>query len=331
MFFIVTIYTGGTSLMSINYHNGHEIELTIYTGGTSLMSINYHNGCEIEFFHPDIHFRTAAPIEEYTNNIYKIYLGYRQCYSRNPDVENELTDDDKNQLRDAYIKHIAESILADDRFYLAPCYLTAVDGTVVYDLSSDDPELCDREIAGAKLFYINVREYGEQFFYRYLNWCMFIKKHMNHESPIEHGTFSFRLTNVSRSLTHQLVRHRLASYSQLSQRYVGEKGDIDVVLPWKIQDNPEARKVVDEYFKQLPEVISKLKDLGIKNEDIRCVYPNAICTQILVTMNFREIMHFIRMRMDSHAQEEIRHVAHCIWDELNMHIPFVFANLQPKR
>lgn len=154
------------------------------------------------------------------------------------------------------------------------------------------------------------------------------KLRIGHGSPLEHGVISFKVKNCSRSLTHQLVRHRVASYSQSSQRYISEDPDnLEFVIPKEIQGNPEAHKIVEEYLENLSSSIKKLKELKVRNEDIRCIYPNAITTDIQVTMNFRELRHFISLRLSKHAQDEIRKVAFDLLCYMCLSVPFVFSDL----
>ena len=101
-----------------------------------------------------------------------------------------------------------------------------------------------------------------------------------------------------------------------------------MVIPHKILANQTAQKIFEEHMQRVAEDIAKLRDAGIKNEDIRSIYPNAITTQIIVTMNFREAMHFISLRMSPHAQDEIRDVAWKVWNELNTFVPFVFSDIK---
>lgn len=166
--------------------------------------------------------------------------------------------------------------------------------------------------------------------FRFFNACKHItpKLRMGHESPFEHGIITYTLSKVSRSLTHQLVRCRIASYSQASQRYIGEDPeDIAIVIPKAIMMNDEALKTVLDYLNPLPDVITKLRSLGIKNEDIRCVYPNGMATSIQTTMNFRELKHFIQLRLESHAQDEIRHIAFDLWSIMCNVIPFLWTEI----
>ena len=144
-----------------------------------------------------------------------------------------------------------------------------------------------------------------------------------HESVIEHCTATIRITGISRALTHQLVRHRLFSFSQQSQRYVKEN-EAEYIVPNAIKTNPEACKKFNDLMDKIWTTYRELFDLGIKKEDCRAVLPNAACTEIVVTGNFREWRHFIELRADIHAQTEIRHLAHLIAHKLSEIAPNVF-------
>jgi len=129
-----------------------------------------------------------------------------------------------------------------------------------------------------------------------------------HVSVIEHATFTFSLEGISRACSHQLVRHRVASYTQQSQRYV-EIENFSPVLPPSIRANRDAAKVYDNVMESVKQAYEKLIGLGIDNEDARFVLPNATPTNIVVTMNARELRHFFKMRCCERAQWEIRDVA----------------------
>ena len=273
----------------------------------------------------------------YYSEVFKIFLGYRQCYSKVPGAEKDMSKEEANQLKELYKKHVVESVLGENKFGKTVDWLhfDSIDFYYAKDSEEEpsyelkeDPTLSDKNAAAEKMYKYFASLEGEEEFLGFLRYCKFIKGHVNHQSPIEHGTITFRLTDVSRSLTHQLVRHRLASYSQLSQRYVGEKGDLAVVIPHKILVNHPAQEIFEAHMQRVAEDIAKLRDAGIKNEDIRSIYPNAITTQIIVTMNFREAMHFISLRMSPHAQDEIRDVAWKVWNELNTFVPFVFSDIK---
>jgi thymidylate synthase (FAD) len=131
-----------------------------------------------------------------------------------------------------------------------------------------------------------------------------------HESPIEHAKLSVCVSDVSRAFTHQLVRHRLFSFTQQSQRYVKFGDDIDhFIVPDSILKNEEARKIYGETLVTIVDNYHKLCDLGIKKEDARMLLPNAAETMIVATANFREWRHFFEVRAEKHAQWEIRKFA----------------------
>ena len=133
-----------------------------------------------------------------------------------------------------------------------------------------------------------------------------------HESPIEHVSFTFAVAGVSRALSHQLVRHRLASYSQQSQRYVRAEA-FDYVLPPAIAAIPEAKAAFEAAMARAGEAYAVIRDLlaghgreATANEDARFVLPNACETRIVVTMNCRSLLHFFGLRCCVRAQWEIR-------------------------
>jgi len=138
----------------------------------------------------------------------------------------------------------------------------------------------------------------------------FIRKliESGHHSVLEHAYATFRITSVSRSFTHQLVRHRLCAFSQRSQRYVNEKS-FAFVEPESIREKTEAHKLFEEFMAEAKDAYCKLQELGIKNEDARFVLPNAVQSEIVLSANFRELRHIFCVRCDTHAQWEIRNVA----------------------
>lgn len=130
-----------------------------------------------------------------------------------------------------------------------------------------------------------------------------------HASVIEHASFTFSIEGVSRAMTHQLVRHRVASYTQQSQRYVSYDTLEKYVTPKAIEENAEAKQVYDEALLKISEAYRKLLEKGISKEDARFVLPNAARTNIMMTMNARELRHFFNLRCCARAQWEIREVA----------------------
>ena len=162
----------------------------------------------------------------------------------------------------------------------------------------------------------------------------FVKKIVSsgHLSPLEHVKFTFAIEGVSRALTHQLVRHRLASYSQQSQRYVKEK-DFDYIIPPTIERNSAAKVefeklmiIVQQSYTKLLTLLGQDKLSGeIANQDARFVLPQAAETKIVVTMNCRELLHFFEHRCCSRAQWEIRQLANKMLEICIEKLPAVFA------
>lgn len=222
--------------------------------------------------------------------------------------------------------------------------------------------------AAAKLCYSSVgvddimRNLNEENINKFINMLM----SYGHHSPIEHVSFTFAIEGVSRSLTHQLVRHRLASYSQQSQRYVKLK-QFQFIIPPEIEKNQKAKeifincmekdqKIYDELveilknsaFDRLKEEYLKDNKLTLENtmdekiklnllnkaekkaiEDARYVFPNACETKIIVTMNAREIMHFFSERCCNRAQWEIRIMASKMLNEVKKVSPVLFKYSGP--
>jgi thymidylate synthase (FAD) len=150
---------------------------------------------------------------------------------------------------------------------------------------------------------------------------------MGHLSVVEHAYFTFSIEGVSRSLTHQLVRHRVASYSQQSQRYVS-MGKAEYVLPPSIAGDPDSKKLykktMDDAWKAYNELAKK-----VPKEDARYVLPNACDTNITVTMNARELWHFFSLRCCRRAQWEIRMMAWKMLAEARKAAPILFDNAGP--
>ena len=156
-----------------------------------------------------------------------------------------------------------------------------------------------------------------------------------HESVLEHWSATFAVSGVSRALTHQLVRHRIASYSQQSQRYV-DMGKFEYVTPDSISRRREGN--VDPYFylqeyEHLMDEISKLYQGmiigGIPEEDARYILPNACTTNIVVSMNARQLRHFFALRCCERAQKEIRELANKMLEECIKVAPNIFSDAGP--
>ena len=146
-----------------------------------------------------------------------------------------------------------------------------------------------------------------------------------HFSTLEHASYTFAIDGVSRALTHQLVRHRLASFNQQSQRYVKFKDGVDVVVPDSVKATPETQAVFDEAIDACVSAYKKLLDAGVPAEDARYLLPNAAESKIVVTMNVRELLHFFNLRCCNRAQWEIREMAHRMLELVRPTAPFVFA------
>ena len=157
---------------------------------------------------------------------------------------------------------------------------------------------------------------------------------MGHYSPFEHASFTFAIEGVSRALLAQITRHRIASFSVRSQRYVSE-GDFNYIVPPAISAlGPEAEA---EYERQMATMLDwyrgwqeKLGGAGESaNEDARFVLPNACETKMIVTMNARELLHFFELRCCNRAQWEIRGIAWQMLGEVMKVAPAVFASAGP--
>lgn len=148
-----------------------------------------------------------------------------------------------------------------------------------------------------------------------------------HHSVIEHACYTFSIEGVSRSLTHQLVRHRLASFSQQSQRYVGMQ-DAEYVMPESVARDEEAARRYCELMERIWEEYRFLSE-RVPKEDARYVLPNACTTNITVTMNARELWHFFELRCCNRAQDEIRKVADEMLRLAQDASPFIFKDAGP--
>jgi len=151
-----------------------------------------------------------------------------------------------------------------------------------------------------------------------------------HESIIEHASATFEISGISRACSHQLVRHRLASYSQESQRYV-DMSDPQFVIPPDIAANPRAMEIWEGVVDELKAAYRELRELGIRKEDARFLLPNATATRIVMSANFREWRHIIRLRTNPAAQWEIRELANRVLDILYQVAPSVFQDLMDSR
>ena len=158
-----------------------------------------------------------------------------------------------------------------------------------------------------------------------------------HESPLEHAKFTFAIEGVSRVLTHQLVRHRIASYSQQSQRYV-KKAAFDYIIPPSIEEDEDIRREYAAAMERIREsydtLTKSLERKGKKSEaaceDARFLLPQAAETKIVVTMNCRELLHFFKERCCARAQWKIRALAEEMLEICEQLLPAIFAHAGAK-
>lgn len=151
---------------------------------------------------------------------------------------------------------------------------------------------------------------------------------MGHLSTLEHVTFTFAIEGVSRVLTHQLVRHRIASYSQQSQRYVKEH-DFETILPPSIAANAEAQAKFSALMEEIQSLYNEFTEAGIPAEDARYILPNATETKIVCTFNARSLLNFFSLRCCTRAQWEIRALANKMLAECKKVAPVIFENAGP--
>jgi thymidylate synthase (FAD) len=173
-----------------------------------------------------------------------------------------------------------------------------------------------------------------------------------HLSVLEHAVFTFSVEGLSRAASHQLVRHRIASYSQQSQRYVEFKG-LEYIMPPSIQERTELERYYPTYqfglFETCPSDIEREKlarsfdqfmyeayklyrrlvDSGLPKEDARFVLPNACATKLIITMNARELLHVFNLRLCSRAQWEIRELANQMLGLCYKVAPTIFSMAGP--
>ncbi len=150
-----------------------------------------------------------------------------------------------------------------------------------------------------------------------------------HLSTTEHIGFTFAIEGVSRALTHQLVRHRIASYNQQSQRYVKFSDNFEYITPPSIEKNNEYKEKFDKLVFEIHSLYKELLDRGIEAEDARYILPNASETKIIVSMNGRELLHFFTVRCCNRAQWEIRELATTMLKLVKKVAPVVFEKAGP--
>lgn len=150
-----------------------------------------------------------------------------------------------------------------------------------------------------------------------------------HTSVIEHAKFTFSIEGISRACSHQLVRHRMASYSQQSQRHI-KPDEERYVIPPSIKGDSPSREVFEKAMEDAWNAYRKLAEKkDVPTEDARFVLPNSTKTNIVVTMNARSLMNFFEQRTCMRAQWEIRSVANAMLSEVKEVAPTIFENAGP--
>ncbi|MFA7621347.1 MAG: FAD-dependent thymidylate synthase [Aminobacteriaceae bacterium] len=149
-----------------------------------------------------------------------------------------------------------------------------------------------------------------------------------HFSPFEHASFTFAIDGISRVTSHQLVRHRLASYSQQSQRYVS-MDEPDVVLPPSIAGKPELKQKFVDMTRSVHSFYVEMLEQGVPKEDARYILPHGYSTRLVMTMNARELHHLFALRLCRRAQWEIRDLARRMLVEVRTVAPALFEKAGP--
>ncbi|MCK4240481.1 MAG: FAD-dependent thymidylate synthase [Candidatus Atribacteria bacterium] len=153
---------------------------------------------------------------------------------------------------------------------------------------------------------------------------------LGHYSVLEHTTFTFAIEGISRVTSHQLVRHRIASFSQQSQRYVKiKKKGFPYVIPKSIAKDKKLIKIYTDTIKKLDESYNLFLDHNIAIEDARYILPQAVETKMIVTANARELLHIFKIRCCNRAQWEIRELAKRMLKEVKAIAPNIFENAGP--
>lgn len=152
---------------------------------------------------------------------------------------------------------------------------------------------------------------------------------LGHLSVLEHVTCSFGVEGISRACSHQLVRHRVASYSQQSQRYVSHSDPFAAVVPQSISENGALYARYRDLMGQIHTTYAELLDAGVPAEDARFVLPNAATTKIVISMNARELHHFFALRCCRRAQWEIRALATQMLHQCRALSPVLFESAGP--
>jgi len=188
-------------------------------------------------------------------------------------------------------------------------------------VTPDSEELIEEAGRTAYMSFNQRKEGSEKKFIR-----MIIRS--GHESVLEHAYATFRFKGVSRAFTHQLVRHRLCAFTQKSQRHVDES-NFDFVIPPSISEDSEGKEKFEDTIRMIRDAYNFLRyQEGIKKEDARFILPNATETEIVVSANFRQWRHMLKLRTDPNAQWEIRKVFNKVLFILKGIAPTVFEDFE---
>lgn len=155
-----------------------------------------------------------------------------------------------------------------------------------------------------------------------------------HESVIEHEKISVRII-CDRGVSHEIVRHRIASYSQESTRYCNYSDEkfgkeLTLIKPVFWKDNSEEYKCWLETMQKIEDAYNYLIEMGAKPQEARSILPNSLKTEIIVTMNLREWRHFFQLRTSMRAHPQMREIACAILDEFKQRIPVFFDDICPE-
>ena len=152
-----------------------------------------------------------------------------------------------------------------------------------------------------------------------------LSKQSGHYSVLEHASFTFSVEGISRTCSHQLVRHRIASYSQQSTRVVKPK---EIVIPKSVQDDMNWNLYVQDFLKKVWIAYDDMVESGIPREDARYFLPMGSTTNIVITMNGRELLHFFKLRLHPPAQWEIQELAKRMLKEVKNVAPTIFEDVK---
>lgn len=150
-----------------------------------------------------------------------------------------------------------------------------------------------------------------------------------HESVLEHASVTVKVSGISRLASHQLVRHRIASYTQKSQRYVEDEVP-EFIVPETIKSKPDLLKEFQQLATHSVVLYRKMRTSLVPKEDARYLLLGSITTEISITMNFRALRNFLKLRTSEHAQWEIRHLAKRLLIAMKENAPSCFNDIEVK-